>query len=61
MQDISIKQSMKGYTTARRWYNKANGLLLKEESTTNMAGTTETAQTNSPITVKIKLKIVVEQ
>jgi hypothetical protein len=35
--------------------------LLKEESTTNMAGTTETAQTNSPITVKIKLKIVVEQ
>jgi len=60
-QDIEIKQSMKGYTTSRRWYNKSNGLLLKEESNTDMTGTTETAETSSPMSLKIKLKLVVEQ
>jgi hypothetical protein len=52
---------MKGFSTARRWYNKNNGLLLKEESTTDMAGTTETPETSSPMTLKIVLKVVVEQ
>ena len=61
MQEMEIKQNLKGYATAKRWYNLSNGLLLKEESTTDMAGTTETAETNSPISLKIKLKLVVEQ
>jgi hypothetical protein len=61
MQGMEIKQNMKGFTTAKRWYNRNNGLLLKEESTTDMAGTTETTETSSPMTLKIVLKIVVEQ
>ncbi len=61
MQEMEIKQNLKGYATARRWYNRTNGLLLKEESTTDMTGTTETAEINSPISLKIKLKLVVEQ
>lgn len=61
MQGTEIKQNMKGFTTARRWYNRNNGLLLKEESTTDMAGTTETPETSSPMTLKLVLKIVVEQ
>lgn len=61
MQEMDIKQTMKGYTTARRWYQRSNGLLSKEIATTDMTGNTETAETNSPMTLKIKLKIVVEQ
>ena len=61
MNGTEIKQNMKGFTSARRWYNRNNGLLLKEESTTDMAGTTETPETSSPMTLKIVLKIVVEQ
>lgn len=61
MQGTEIKQNMKGFSTARRWYNRNNGLLLKEESTTDMAGTTETPETSSPMTLKLVLKIVVEQ
>lgn len=61
MQEMEIKQNLKGFATARRWYNRVNGLLLKEESTTDMTGTTETAETNSPVSLKIKLKLVVEQ
>jgi hypothetical protein len=58
---MEIKQTLKGYATAKRWYNRINGLIMKEESTTDMAGTTETAETNSPVSLKIKLKLVVEQ
>ncbi len=61
IQEMEIKQHLKGYATAKRWYNSVNGLLLKEESTTDMTGTTETAETNSPVSLKIKLKLVVEQ
>lgn len=61
MQDIEIKQSMNGYATAKRWYNRTNGLLMKEESTTNMTGTTETPETSSPMSLKLVLKLVVEQ
>ncbi len=29
MQGTEIKQNMKGFTVARRWYNRNNGLLLQ--------------------------------
>jgi hypothetical protein len=61
MQEMEIKQTMKGYTTAKRWYQRSNGLLSKEIATTDMTGNTETAESNSPMSLKIKLKIVVEQ
>ncbi len=61
MQEMEVKQTMKGYTTARRWYQRNNGLLSKEIATTDMTGNTETAETNSPMSLKIKSKIVVEQ
>jgi hypothetical protein len=52
---MEIKQSLHGTTNAKRQYNKATGLLTKEESDMELSGDMEVMGQTAPISMKGKI------
>jgi hypothetical protein len=57
---IKMEQNLKGFSNADRTYNKLNGLLKEERLDMDISGSTESQQMTSPITMKMKIKMKVE-
>jgi hypothetical protein len=57
---MTIEQNLKGYSTGNRIYKRQNGLLKEETADITISGSTETNEMSSPITMKLKIKSVVE-
>jgi hypothetical protein len=55
-----MEQKLKGVSNGERTYNKLNGLLKEENIDLDISGSTETQQMNSPLTMKMKLKSIVQ-
>ena len=58
--EITIEQNLKGFSTGNRVYSRENGLLKEETTDITISGSTETNEMTSPITMKLKIKSVVE-
>lgn len=58
---MDIHQSLQGTVNAKRLYNKASGLLIKEESDMAISGTMEVMGQNAPLTIKGKITTTVNQ
>ncbi|MEI6586637.1 MAG: hypothetical protein WCL56_11155 [Sediminibacterium sp.] len=56
----NIKQTMKGFSSGKRTYNKRSSLLVSELLDINIAGNIETTDFNSPFTIKSTSQIIVK-
>lgn len=56
----NITQTMKGFSSGKRSYNKRSSLLVSELLDINIAGNIETASFNSPFTIKSTSQILVK-
>jgi hypothetical protein len=55
----NIKQTMKGFSSGKRTYNKRSSLLVSELLDINIAGNIETTDFNSPFTIKSTSQIII--
>ncbi|MBY0481297.1 MAG: hypothetical protein K2Q21_08085 [Chitinophagaceae bacterium] len=56
---VEMIQNLKGFSTGRRIYSKANGLLKEENLTMDISGNTEYKELSSPMTMKLTFKTIV--
>lgn len=57
---MSLEQNLKGYSTGNRIYRKQNFLLKEELMDMTISGSAETSEMSSPVTMKLKMKSMVE-
>jgi hypothetical protein len=57
---MKMEQKLKGISNGDRTYNKQNGLLKEENLDMDISGSTETEQMSSPMTMKLKVKSVIQ-
>lgn len=57
---MKMEQKLKGISNGDRIYTKQNGLLKEENLDMDISGSTETEQMSSPMTMKMKVKSVIQ-
>ncbi|MEI8075668.1 MAG: DUF6263 family protein [Bacteroidota bacterium] len=56
---MKMEQNLKGISNGERTYTRLNGLLKEESIDIDISGSTETQQMSSPVTMKMKIKSIV--